>query len=706
MRSIFIGLSFVVGGWIMSVVLEFPALPPAACAHAFLLTGAAADEEESTASDASAGDDAEASTSDEAIPMPEPESFDEETKDTAAADSRKDDDKGGDKEEEATTSDADKSDEDKSTPSKKHARGKKESAAPAPPGGTLADRLQLAAAPAKRPEPIEFHGVRAGRTKVDELHKAWGAPLSATKQKQVVRETYKIDKLDRVEVHCLNDTVQSVTVTFNDHPRWKELAAEIELDNIEAVDVHDDFGELMGIALPEAGVIVAFEPKGKERRVTQVIYDEIDPQTFVLRATGRMSKDCVGCEKDIDLALQADPQFARAYWLRARMQREAGQTEAAMKSIDLAVKYEPKNAQYRLTRGALLADSGEFVKAIDETKHALGLCSAQSELKACILNQLGDQLASGPGRDYKKALPLHLEAIKLAEPVTSDRRPAARKMAKEAMVTAHLCAARNIAWGDWKIKKKMVPSWLNRADELAADVEDEEGVLPTELRVCREALTACVGMEGDLDPTPWIEKALSVGTPALDDATDPMRRRQLHWELGSALYDALQVYHATSDTTQAMKYGTLAVEHLEAGAEERQLEPVEAFLLGRLYYRMGAVCAMELKESGKAVVWFERAIPLLERPIPAAALSDAGRHGESFVSMAVSYWADGNHDEAMRLTRQGLKLMQQAVKDGVLDEDALRVPYTNLATMHRYLGDDEQADSFSNMAAKAANPRR
>ena len=155
-----------------------------------------------------------------------------------------------------------------------------------------------------------------------------------------------------------------------------------------------------------------------------------------------------------------------------------------------------------------------------------------------------------------------------------------------------------------------------------------------------------------------------------------------------------------------MKYGELAVEHLEAGADGRQLEPVEAYLLGRLYFRLGSVCALHVKDPQQAVTWFERAIPLLERPVPAAALAEAGRHGESFVSMAVSYWAVGSHEEAVRLTRDGLKLMEQAVKDGTLDQEALRVPYTNLATMHRFLGDDEQADAFSSMAARSSGTPR
>ena len=253
----------------------------------------------------------------------------------------------------------------------------------------------------------------------------------------------------------------------------------------------------------------------------------------------------------------------------------------------------------------------------------------------------------------------------------------------------------------------MVPAWLHRAEELVEQTAEPKQPEPEQLlRVYREALSACVGMEGDLDPTPWTEKALAAGTAALAQTTDPMRRRRLEWDLGAALYDALQVYHSKAEVAPATKYGNLAVEHLEAGAEERQLEPVEAYLLGRLYFRMGSVYAMHVKDAEQAVAWFERAIPLLERPVPATALSDAGHHGESFVSMAVSYWAAGNHEEAMRLTRQGVKLMEQAIKDGVLDDEALRVPYTNLATMHRYLGDDEQAEAFSDLAAKVSDSQR
>ncbi|HEX5447334.1 MAG TPA: tetratricopeptide repeat protein, partial [Pirellulales bacterium] len=109
--------------------------------------------------------------------------------------------------------------------------------------------------------------------------------------------------------------------------------------------------------------------------------------------------------------------------------------------------------------------------------------------------------------------------------------------------------------------------------------------------------------------------------------------------------------------------------------------------------------AVEIGDHAKAIEWFQTATPLLEKPVPATAV-DAGIHGETFVSMAVSYWDQGNRREALRLTSQGLKLMEQAVADGVLESKALAVPYGNLASMHQDMGQFEEAQKFSEMAAR------
>jgi hypothetical protein len=96
----------------------------------------------------------------------------------------------------------------------------------------------------------------------------------------------------------------------------------------------------------------------------------------------------------------------------------------------------------------------------------------------------------------------------------------------------------------------------------------------------------------------------------------------------------------------------------------------------------------------------------LERPLPATAASDVGWVGESFVSMGISYWQVGRKEDGVRMTEHGLALVEQGIKDKVIGDHALTAPYTNLAYMHRELGDDAKASGFIEMATRADDSRR
>ncbi len=142
----------------------------------------------------------------------------------------------------------------------------------------------------------------------------------------------------------------------------------------------------------------------------------------------------------------------------------------------------------------------------------------------------------------------------------------------------------------------------------------------------------------------------------------------------------------------------MAAEQLEKGCP-LPLSPDNRYLLGRLYFRLGAIHALGDKNHRLAVGWFDKALPLLE-PTPAGQKIDLGRHGESLVTMGVSYWETGKREKAVDLSQQGVALMEQAVKQGTLPRAALRVPYSNLAAMHRQLGQTAEAAHYEQLAGK------
>ena len=157
----------------------------------------------------------------------------------------------------------------------KDSKAEEDVAPPDPPGASLLAKIKQATVSIDRPEPAEYHDIRAGISTRAEMEKAWGAPAEVARQKDAVRHTYRIDA-ERVDVYCHQDVVQSLVVQYDQHPAWAVLSGQIGFDKIESVDIRDEFGELMGIALPENGVIIAFDSASKDRRVSQVIYEPVD----------------------------------------------------------------------------------------------------------------------------------------------------------------------------------------------------------------------------------------------------------------------------------------------------------------------------------------------------------------------------------------------------------------------------------------------
>ncbi len=192
---------------------------------------------------------------------------------------------------------------------------------------------------------------------------------------------------------------------------------------------------------------------------------------------------------------------------------------------------------------------------------------------------------------------------------------------------------------------------------------NEGGSEENQLRVCTRALTACVGLRGKIDPKPWIQEALTHGNALIDSTSDPVRKAQYQWDLGMALYDAVQIYQLRADHATALKYAQAAVQYLENGHERKQTLSTD-YVLGRLYFRFGAIHAIRDKNHEEAIVWFDKAVPLLMKPLPPESDADLGREGETFVSMGVSYWETKQRDKALELTGHGISLDGRSRKAG------------------------------------------
>lgn len=554
--------------------------------------------------------------------------------------------------------------------------------------------------PAAHLEPTKLDGVQPGTTTQKELHETWGKPRRAARIAGGSREFYRVDELGEVRVTIVDNIVSSLAVHV-EHPQPLDtIAGRLAVDDVEPVDVYDERSELLGIAYPERGVLLGYVPRSRPPRVFQIIIEPIDAEFFLARARVRSATRHADCLADLEQAIALQPQSGRAYRLEADVMLWRGDLEAALKLTQKAIELAPAEHEYRLMLARVLAASGEYPQAIARVRDVIDEPSVADVVAARAHCQWGDYLARSAARDYAEAIKHHQRAVKLAEPLAGHELYAVRRAAKEVLLDAHLGVAYDIGWGRWQQKAAVATKWIERAGRWADDVQSHErGGPEVRMRVYAGALAALAGIPEPPEANKYIGGVQRLGKRMYDEAVDPTYRAQLAWQVARALSYAVEIETARHQADGALAIGKTALALFDESAPVAEVLPTYNYERGRLCYRLGGVYAVEVGDHAQAVEWFERATPLLEKPVPAAAV-DAGAHGEAFVSMAVSYWELDNRGEALRLTSQGLKLMEQAVADGALDAKALAVPYGNLASIHESMGEYDQAQKYSEMAAR------
>ncbi len=548
-------------------------------------------------------------------------------------------------------------------------------------------------------ETASFNGITPGVSTLDDVQENWGPPKEIANRNAQLMHLYTVAPFERVEVSFVKDRVAAIVIRL-DRAFPPDLVAEkLELSDVRPVLVSDELGHVLGQSYPERGVLFAFEPSEQpgtaSMKVVQIILEPVNAEAFVLRAETNMESQPQLSLHDLKQAVELDAENARAHWLRARLLVAAGDSAEALASCEAAVRLQPDDGQYRLTRAQVLGQTERFGEALEEAERALSASGSRPHVKARVLCLLGDLLSSRPEPDYQRAIQYHMEAVKTADPLAVSQHPAIRIAAKEVLVDAHLGAAHDIAWGPWEGKEKAVPRWLEQGAAVAKDLVDNENASPeVEFRVATRALAAHVGMRGRADPEAWTKQALHVGQQLIAANSDASRQAQIRWDLGMALYDVVQIYQIRGDHENALAYGKRAIGYLEPATAAEEAPLADAYVLGRLYFRLGAIHAVGKQDHEAAIYWFEKAMPIFEASVEHLAQPEFGRLGETYVSMGVSFWETRQQDRAVRLSRRGVELMERAVKTGSMDPTALEIPYGNLATMARHLGKTEEAEQY------------
>lgn len=548
--------------------------------------------------------------------------------------------------------------------------------------------------------PAMLDGVRVGTSTRDQVHKLWGKPRQVLRIAGGSRQVFQLRKLGSARVTFTEDVVSSLSVHVETPLALPVVVARLGMEDVESVDVLDEQGQLLGTAYPPRGVLLGYVPGTEPPRVFQIVIEPLTAEAFLTRAEARLPGRYAECLADVKRALALAPENGPAHRLRAEVALRSGDLETALADAQRACELEPREFGNRLLLARVLAASGDYQHAIARVRQLIDEPNVPDVVVARAWCLWGDYLSHSSKRDYPRALQHHQQAIRLAAPLVRHDQYAIRRAAKEVLLDAHLAMAYDIGWGHWRQKSDVVPKWIERAASFADGlIASERGDSEVYLRVYCGALAALAGIGEPPDAGKWIRGLDQHGQRMYERAVDPAYRAHLAWRLARAYSDAVEISIVRHRADDALKLAELAQSMFDESSPVAGRLPTFNYFRGRLCYLTGAVFSVERGDHAGAVGWFDRATPLLESPVPAAAV-DTATQGETFVSMAVSYWEADGRREALRLTRQGLKLMERAVGDGVLDTAALAVPYGNLASMHAALGEFDEAKKCGELATR------
>ena len=562
----------------------------------------------------------------------------------------------------------------------------------------------VAATPDEMPtlsiDPASFRGVHPGKTTGDELRAGWGAGEPFTREDGTRGFFWKIEPFERVEVTLDGDVVSAIRIKLAEPVAVGDLAKQLEIADLRTVSILDEQGVSIGEVFPERGVIFSVKPGTQS--ATAVMIEPLDPESFVLRAEGEIDTCSAFAVADLQYAVEIDPKHLRAHRLLMVLMCEQGKWQQALRLAEAAEQIDPSDVWTKMKHGGILLalDRPEQARAVVGTVKANP--SSPPLVTAQVERLLGRIELAGTTPDYQKAVEHFAEAIRRSSALLVKRSPAVQQAAREIMLDAHLGTAQAIAQGTWQQKSRVIPKWMARSEAVVAECKAEPAVQQTlELQLCRGALAVAAGSSDAFEPLPWVKRLLELRDRMGETVKDPWRRRQIDWEVGLGLLDALAAAQLRGDASDMLDNATLTAAYLERGGEQRELTDKERKNAGDLLFRIGIMHSLQRGDHATAVTWFDRVIPLWEGNPRLDRDREAGQLGESYVSMAISYWQVDRRDDALALSRRGVDLMVAAVDAKQLEERSLAVAYGNLSTMYAEQGDETQAQTYSEMASRA-----
>lgn len=549
-----------------------------------------------------------------------------------------------------------------------------------------------------------FQSLTPGTSRREQVEVRLGKPRSTESNDQILH--YQLGPFRDVEIQLDPDGLVNSIILRLEKPIASQAAAqELELSEFEPCPIKDGTGQLLGLIYPERAITLIYS-ESAPGQVEQLLLDRVSVEPFLMRSRALAPLAPEEALGDLAQAIQLEPESAKVHLEQAELLTKLGRISEAKAVAQRAIELSKGQLDPLLVRARIAAledDRTELSRLIQQVVQAE---TATPYQRAVALLLRGELEGTGPSPNDQASMNALLGSIEAATNVASSADPDWRERGQQLLLDGYLAVARNIARGNWKKKDKVIPQWLENADVVLQELQ-KASAYPNLIRL--EYLAQRMEIGSYYPESGSIEQQgdviLSTARTLISRSTDAAYQKRIEWIAGTGLYHAASLTLESKQHEVALNYLKAAYDMLKSAQAIREPTPESEYLLGNVAFRIGSIFALYREDHRQASTWYERALQSFERPLPASRAFQLGIHGERFVSMGVSFWNQDKRELAGTLTRQGAQWMEQAVNEGNLEGEALRVPYVNLASILRAMGDAQEASSYEDKAKRIERKR-
>ncbi len=550
-----------------------------------------------------------------------------------------------------------------------------------------------------------FQGITPGKSTVEELTTALGEPAATLDTDDTTVSVYKIEPYERVGFILRSGIVDSIYIQLLQPVRVEQFAKELGLDQSQAISNVSDDGSQIELLWPDQGIAMELAKPDEATVATRILFNQIDAKGFLLRGNHLQWKNYSGSLSDARAAQHLVPNQTAAYVLEANVLIRMGLAEQAQLALEKAQEITPDAVDCLLLKARIpgsIKYPSEFIQTIRQIRNNARLDDLTRAEAAFAMGELFLQMQP---QDFRQATVLHSEAIQRAKKASESDDLWTRLEAVRLMIDSHLAVAKDISHGDWSDKQKLstVPKWVNIAWSLTEHLVKNDYHDPMlALHVVHRSLDALTNITAAPELATWVERADNEAQALLENHKDSDMVDRIRYEWGMALFHATACARKTNEPADTIKLGERAHSVLKARPEGdvsqlRWETPAANAALAKLYFLLGNTQAIELTDHDSAIKWYLLSLAHLEVDGVRERVGNLW-FGERLVSIGLSYWQTGNKGEGIKLTKLGVRWIEESVDKNGTARQNLKIPYSNLAVMYKALGDTSLAEKITKQA--------